>query len=118
MTSIQIKAALYYRLSKEDEEKNMTGLTESDSIESQKLLLTQYARDKGWIIYDEYIDDGSTGTNFDRSEFQRMVSDIENGEINLILVKDQSRLARNFAGVDVFLYDYCIKHNVRCKWNI
>lgn len=110
MNSQEINAGLYYRLSKEDEE--MTG-NDSDSIENQKLLLTQYAREKDWLIYDEYIDDGLTGTNFDRKEFQRMITDIEAKKINLILIKDQSRLGRNFAGTDTFLNDYCIKHNIR-----
>lgn len=113
MLNKQIKAALYYRLSREDEEKKKMGLVESDSIESQKLLLTQYAREREWIIYDEYTDDGLTGTNFDRAEFQRMLEDIEAGKVNLILVKDQSRLARNFAGIDEFLFNYCIERNVR-----
>lgn len=56
MNNNEIKAALYYRLSKEDEEKKKMGLPESDSIENQKLMLTQYAREKGWVIYDEYAE--------------------------------------------------------------
>ena len=112
MMGKNIKVALYYRISKEDLESN--NKDDSDSIGNQGLMLTQYARNKNWVIYDEYIDDGLSGTNFDRDEFKRMERDIENGEIDVILVKDQSRLARNFAGVDVFLYDYLIQHKVRC----
>lgn len=83
--------ALYLRLSRDDE---LQG--ESSSITSQRQLLTQYVRDKGWTIADEYIDDGYSGTNYDRPEFQRMIDDIEDGKINCVITKDLSRLGRNY----------------------
>ena len=76
-------AALYMRLSKEDIEKeskqNQSTLDtdkESASITTQRKMLTAYAKENGFIIYDEYIDDGISGTTFDRPNFKRMIQDI------------------------------------------
>lgn len=90
MGEIQYMAGLYLRLSKDDER---TG--ESVSIENQRLLLTKYAEEQGWEIVDTYIDDGWSGTNFQRPHFQRMLADAKDGRINLVVVKDLSRLGRN-----------------------
>ncbi|MCL2852263.1 MAG: recombinase family protein [Defluviitaleaceae bacterium] len=87
-------AGLYLRLSKDDER---TG--ESVSIENQRLLLTNYAHEKGWEIREVYIDDGWSGTNFHRPAFRRMLRDAEDKRINLIIVKDLSRLGRNYIEV-------------------
>lgn len=83
--------ALYMRLSRDDE---MQG--ESGSIQTQRMMLTQYCRENGLTIYSEYIDDGWSGTNFDRPDFQRMIDDIEDGKINCVITKDLSRLGRNY----------------------
>ncbi|MDR1137021.1 MAG: recombinase family protein [Synergistaceae bacterium] len=85
---------LYLRLSKDDERAG-----ESVSIENQRLLLTKYAEDRGWEIKEIYIDDGWSGTNFQRPAFQRMMRDVEEKKINLIAVKDLSRLGRNYIEV-------------------
>jgi DNA invertase Pin-like site-specific DNA recombinase len=87
-------AGLYLRLSKDDER---TG--ESVSIENQRLLLTNYAQEKGWDIKEVYIDDGWSGTNMQRPAFQRMMRDAEDRRINLIAVKDLSRIGRNYIEV-------------------
>ena len=81
------KAGLYYRLSQEDERAG-----ESLSIENQKKILEKYARENGFEIVDEYIDDGWSGTNFNRPGVQRLLEDAKNGRINAIIVKDYCAL--------------------------
>ena len=83
--------ALYMRLSRDDE---LQG--ESGSIQTQRMMLRQYAAEHGLNVIDEYIDDGWSGTNFDRPDFQRMIDDIEDGKINCVVTKDLSRLGRNY----------------------
>ena len=83
--------ALYLRLSRDDE---LQG--ESGSIQTQRMMLRQYAAEHSLNVIDEYIDDGWSGTNFDRPSFQRMIDDIEDGKINCVVTKDLSRLGRNY----------------------
>ena len=84
-------AGLYIRLSREDEQKG-----ESNSVSSQREILREYLKQHPDIIeYDCYIDDGWTGTNFDRPGFQRMMQDIRSGAVNCVIVKDLSRFGRN-----------------------
>ena len=83
--------ALYLRLSRDDE---LQG--ESGSIQTQRMMLRQYAAEHGLTVVDEYIDDGWSGTNFERPSFQRMIDDIEDGKINCVVTKDLSRLGRNY----------------------
>ena len=83
--------ALYLRLSRDDE---LQG--ESSSITTQRLMLRQYANEQGLNIVDEYVDDGWSGTNFERPGFQRMITDIEGGKVNCVVTKDLSRLGRNY----------------------
>lgn len=86
------RAGLYLRLSKEDGDKE-----ESNSIESQRNILLRYLDDSNEIEYvKEYVDDGYTGTNFNRPGFRSMLSDLQKGIINCILVKDLSRFGRNY----------------------
>jgi len=87
----QYTVGLYCRLSKDD-----VGSGDSSSIHSQKAMLEQYVHDNGWTVYGCYIDDGYSGTNYNRPDFQRMLDDIENGSINMVVVKDLSRLGRNY----------------------
>lgn len=82
---------IYCRLSNDDERDG-----ESVSIENQKLLLQNYVRQRGWNEYDTYIDDGYSGTNFNRPGVQRLIEDAKAKRINLILVKDLSRFGRNY----------------------
>ena len=75
-------AAVYIRLSREDGDKE-----ESDSVGNQRKLLTEYVnKHDDFILYDVYIDDGFTGTNFDRPDFHRMIADIENNKVNCVVV--------------------------------
>ncbi|MEG1773407.1 MAG: recombinase family protein, partial [Oscillospiraceae bacterium] len=85
------RAALYLRLSKDDESGG-----ESASITSQRGILTDYAEKNGFSVMGEYVDDGCSGTNFDRPAFRRMLCDIEQRKIDLVLTKDLSRLGRDY----------------------
>lgn len=75
--------ALYLRLSRDDE---LQG--ESNSISTQRIMLRKYAEQNGFYVVDEYIDDGYSGTNFERPSFKRMIDDIENDRINCVITKD------------------------------
>lgn len=83
--------ALYMRLSRDDE---LQG--ESGSIQTQRMMLRQYSHEHNLTVIDEYVDDGWSGTNYDRPGFQRMIDDIEDGKINCVITKDLSRLGRNY----------------------
>jgi len=87
MSDTKYLAGLYLRLSKDDERAG-----ESVSIENQRLLLTQYVQEKGWEIREIYIDDGWSGTTMQRPAFQRMIRDAEDKRINLIIVKELTRV--------------------------
>ena len=81
----QYSAGIYCRLSKDDIARDDNG---SSSIVSQKSMLEKYIRDNSWAIYDYYIDDGYSGTNYNRPDFQRMIEDIEADKVNMVVVKD------------------------------
>lgn len=95
---ILYKAADYLRLSKEDGDFSVSpGKLESNSISSQRDLIRSYVSKCPDIeLVAEYVDDGFTGTNFDRPDFQRMIEAVDNGEINCIIVKDLSRFGREY----------------------
>lgn len=92
------KAALYCRLSVDDG--NFGG---SVSIETQKILLEQYCKDHKITDYKFYCDDGCSGTNFDRPSFKKMLSDIDEGKINIVIVKDLSRFGRNYVEAGMYV---------------
>lgn len=100
--------ALYMRLSREDGETLM-----SASIENQRKILRNYAHDNGFSVFDEYIDDGYTGTNFERPAFKRLAGDITNGLVGVVITKDFSRLGRNTGQVMTILDDFFVRNNVR-----
>ena len=85
------RAALYLRLSRDDARAG-----ESESIANQRRLLTEYAAAHGFTIAAEYADDGWSGTRFDRPQFQRMLRELDANRIGVILVKDLSRLGRDY----------------------
>ena len=76
-------AALYIRLSKEDENEGP-----SQSVQNQESLLLEFVRQQRLNVYDTYIDDGWSGANFDRPDFQRMIADIEARRVNMVITKD------------------------------
>ncbi len=87
------KVAAYLRLSKEE----FSNEKESNSITNQKLIIDNYLKEhKEYKLVDYYIDDGYSGTNFNRPKFQRMFEDIKNKKIDVIIIKDLSRLGRNY----------------------
>lgn len=89
----KIKVAAYLRLSKEE----FNNEKESNSITNQRQIIDNYLEEhKEYKLVDYYIDDGYSGTNFDRPEFQRMLEDIKNKKIDVIIIKDLSRLGRNY----------------------
>lgn len=86
------KVAAYLRLSKEE----YSNEKESNSITNQKLIIDNYLKEhREYKLVDYYIDNGYSGTNFNRPEFQRMLKDIKNKKIDVIIIKDLSRLGRN-----------------------
>lgn len=92
-------AAVYIRLSREDGDKE-----ESDSVGNQRKLLTEYvSKMENLILYDTYVDDGYTGTSFDRPGFKRMIADIEEGRVNCVIVKDLSRFGRDYIDTGRYL---------------
>ena len=91
---------MYVRLSRDDER---TG--ESLSIENQKAILNEYIEKQGFTLYDIYVDDGISGTTFDRPGVKRLLDDAKQGVINTVLVKDMSRFGRNYIMVGQYL-DY------------
>lgn len=101
--------AEYIRLSREDGDK-----TESDSIVNQRRLIANYLSDKQeFTCHDTYVDDGYTGTNFNRPEFQRMIADIEANKINCVIVKDLSRFGRDYIDTGRYLERYFPDHDIR-----
>lgn len=101
-------AALYMRLSKDDE-----GTAESASISAQRKLLRSYARENGFSIYSEYVDDGYSGTSFNRPAWSRLLEDIEARHVNMVITKDLSRLGRNYIMTGQFTEVYFPGKGVR-----
>lgn len=100
--------AIYKRLSRDD-----GGDAESNSIVTQGQMLRRYAKEQGFVVYDEYTDDGISGTTFERKDFKRMIRDIEDGKIGIVLCKDLSRLGRNNALVAYYTEIFFPDNDVR-----
>ena len=111
MNNIDYKVGIYIRLSKEDEEKEK--YSESESIQNQRVLLMQYIKENKLNFVSEYVDDGVSGTSFDRPGFNKMIEDIENGKINMVITKDLSRLGRDYVQTGLYTETYFPEHNVR-----
>ena len=80
---------------------------ESLSIENQKMILTKFVHDKGWNLVSEYVDDGYSGTDFDRPGIQKLLADAQLGKINIVVVKDLSRFGRNYIELSPTLHKTC-----------
>ena len=100
--------ALYCRLSRDD---GMEG--DSNSIANQKRLLSKYAKENGFSNTKYYVDDGYTGTNFNRPDFQKMLDDMEMGYISTVIVKDMSRLGRDYLQVGYYTDTFFPEHDIR-----
>lgn len=106
--SVIYNAAIYCRLSKDD-----LSHGESSSIQTQKAMLTKYITDNNWHIVDYYVDDGISGTTFERDGFKRLLDDIEAGKINMVVTKDLSRLGRDYLKTGYYTEVYFPENNVR-----
>lgn len=104
----QCNVAIYMRLSKDDD---LSG--DSESIQNQRMILRKYAEEKGWVISGEYIDDGWSGTNFNRPGFKKMIEEIEKKGITCIITKDLSRLGRNYLEVGYYTETYFPSKGIR-----
>lgn len=100
--------ALYIRLSKEDESEGP-----SQSVTNQKSLLDEFVKKHRLSVYDTYIDDGWSGTNFNRPDFQRMIADIEAKKVNMVITKDLSRLGRDYILTGHYMERYFPENRVR-----
>ena len=100
--------ALYIRLSKEDETEGP-----SQSVTNQESLLKEFAQRQHLSVHDIYVDDGWSGTNFERPDFQRMIGDIEAKKVNMVITKDLSRLGRDYIMTGHYMERYFPEHRVR-----
>ena len=109
MKKSRYKVAKYMRLSRDDGDDR-----ESESIENQRDIIDNYiSRHEELIDSGEYVDDGFTGTNFNRPGFQRMLKDIENGKIDCIITKDLSRFGRDHIDTGYYLERYFPSNGIR-----
>ena len=99
---------MYIRLSREDGDKQ-----ESESIGNQRKILQRYVKENNLCLVKEYVDDGISGTTFDRPSFNELLQDIENQNINMVITKDLSRLGRDYIKTGFYLEDYFPKNNIR-----
>ncbi|MCL1924263.1 MAG: recombinase family protein [Defluviitaleaceae bacterium] len=105
------KVAIYTRLSDEDKDKrNKTD--DSESIQNQKSMLISHALEKGWEIYNIYSDEDYSGSGVNRPDFQKMIKDCENGKIDIVLCKSQSRFSRELEVIEHYI------HNKFLEWKI
>ena len=100
--------ALYIRLSKEDENEGP-----SQSVQNQESLLREFVQQHRLSVFDIYVDDGWSGTSFDRPSFQRMIGDIETKKVNMVITKDLSRLGRDYIMTGHYMERYFPEHRVR-----
>ena len=99
--------ALYCRLSQDDKQEG-----DSNSIINQKKILKKYALDRGYTNIQFYIDDGVSGTTFNRAGFQNMIADVEAGKVKRVIVKDMSRLGRDYLQVGMYTEIFFPEHDV------
>lgn len=107
-----VSAAIYVRLSDEDKDK-LHKEDESESIQNQKSMLVDYCKERNWNIYDIYNDENYSGTDRNRPEFNRMLNDCKNGNIDIVLCKSQSRFSRDAVIIESYLHDKFVEWGVR-----
>lgn len=105
------KVGIYCRLSIED--KNKAGSNDSQSIQNQKSMLRDYCIERGWEIYDIYADDGYSGIDRSRPAFCRLLRDCEQGKIDIVLCKDQSRFSRDTIVIEQYISDKFLEWGIR-----
>lgn len=105
------KVGIYCRLSIEDRDKFKND--DSQSIQNQKSMLRDYCRERDWEIYDIYCDDGYSGIDRSRPDFNRLLRDCEDGKINIVLCKDQSRFSRDTIIIEQYINDKFLEWGIR-----
>jgi len=111
LSSLDYNAGIYIRLSQEDKDKKYE--SDSESVSNQKDILRTYCKNNGYNLVGEYVDDGYSGTNFDRPGFIKMIDDIKAKKINLVIVKDLSRLGRDHVMTGYYIETYFPENKVR-----
>ena len=111
VTNIKWNIGVYLRLSREDEKEDYN--KQSESIENQLKFIKDFVLSNGWEITKIYKDNGFSGTNFERPGFQKMISDIEDGRINMVITKDLSRLGRDYIDTGYYIEKYFPSKDVR-----
>ncbi|MCL2838915.1 MAG: recombinase family protein [Oscillospiraceae bacterium] len=104
--------AIYCRLSDEDDDKKFE-TDDSGSIQNQKSMLTAYALERGWNIYDIYSDDDRRGVDFNRPDWNRLLTDAENGKFDIVLCKTQSRFTRDMEMVEKYIHTKFLEWGIR-----
>ena len=108
VNNINAQVGIYLRVSLEDGDKQ-----ESNSINNQRKLIYEDLKQNNFINYSEFIDDGATGTNFERKGFEKLLQEIEKGNINTVITKDVSRIGRNYVKTGFYIEDYFVNKGVR-----
>ncbi len=106
------KVAIYCRLSEKDDDKKLNA-NDSESIQNQKAMLQDYVKQKGWEIYDIYVDDGYTGSDRNRPEFNRLIKNAKEHKFNTIICKTQSRFTREIEIVETYINELFILWGIR-----
>ena len=107
-TCTTYSVGIYCRLSKDDDHPG-----ESMSIGNQRAMLMEYCEENNYHVFGVYVDDGFSGLTFDRADFQRLITDIENGSVNMVITKDLSRLGRDYIQMGYYTEIYFPSRNVR-----
>lgn len=111
INNAQFNVGIYIRLSQEDDDKKYE--SDSESVINQRTLLKNYVKENNFNFIDEYVDDGFTGTDFDRPGFKRLIEDVKNKRINCIIVKDLSRFGRDHVMTGYYTETYFSENRIR-----
>ncbi len=111
LNGLDFNVGIYIRLSQEDKDKKYE--SDSESVINQKELLRNYVKSNNFNLVKEYVDDGFSGTDFERPGFQRMLEDINNKKINCVMVKDLSRLGRDHVMTGYYIETFFPENNIR-----
>ena len=113
LTDVEFNVGIYIRLSQEDRDKDKKYESDSESVTNQKELLRDYVKNHNFNLVNEYVDDGFSGTDFDRPGFQKMMEDIKNKKINCVVVKDLSRLGRDHVMTGYYIETFFPENQIR-----
>ena len=111
LTGVDFNVGIYIRLSQEDKDKKYE--SDSESVINQKELLRNFVKNNNFNLVKEYVDDGYSGTDFERPGFQKMLEDINNKKINCVIVKDLSRLGRDHVMTGYYIETFFPENNIR-----